>query len=102
MPGRGALALRNVGGIDGVTGANQFDARVEPDGATALLVPGTAAMCWLTGEARARFDFSRWIPLWAGMGSAVLVSRGPLANGGGVRLGASGPDRDRRAGAVGA
>ena len=91
MPGRGALLPRNVGGIDGVTGANQFDARVEPDGSTALLIPGTAALCWLTGEPRARFDFSLWIPLWAGMGSAVLVSREPLSNGGGVRLRASGP-----------
>ena len=43
LAGRVPLARRNVGGIDGVTGANQFEARGEPDGSTALLVPGAAA-----------------------------------------------------------
>ena len=91
LPSRAPLACRNVGGIDGVTGANQFEARVDPDGQTALLVPGAAALSWLTGEMRARFDFAHWVPLWAGMGSAVLVSRTGLVPGGHLRVAASSP-----------
>ncbi len=82
---------RNIGGIDGVTGANQFEARGEPDGRTALLVPGSAALSWLTGETRARFDPARWVPLWAGTASAVLVSRVALTPGTRLRVAAGGP-----------
>ena len=35
-----------VGGADGVTGANQFEARGLPDGLTVLLVPGQAVLAW--------------------------------------------------------
>ncbi len=91
LAGRVPLARRNVGGIDGVTGANQFEALGEPDGSTALLVPGAAALSWLTGEMRARFDPGRWVPLWAGFGSAVLFSRAPLSAGRPVRMAGSGP-----------
>lgn len=91
MPGRSPVVWRNVGGNDGVTGANQFEARGEPDGSTALLVPGMAAVSWLTGEARAHFDPARWVPLWAGTDSAVLVSRTVLTPGVKLRVGAAGP-----------
>ena len=84
-----ALTRQNVGGIDGVTGANQFEARNEPDGSTALLVPGSAALVWLVGEMRARFDPARWVPLWAQAGSAVLVSRIAVTEGRRVRVAAS-------------
>lgn len=91
LPSHMPLELRNIGGVDGVTGANQFEARVEPDGQTALLVPGAAALSWLTGEMRARFDLAHWVPLWAGMGSAVLVSRVGLVPGGQLRVAANSP-----------
>ncbi len=51
-----------VGGPDGVTGANQFEARTTPDGTTALLLPGSAALAWLVGDPRARFDAAHWMP----------------------------------------
>jgi hypothetical protein len=51
-----------TGGIDGVTGANQFEARVAPDGTTVLLVPGAAALDWLVGDQRAHFDAEHWVP----------------------------------------
>lgn len=87
-----SLMLRqNLGGIDGVTGANQFEARVEPDGTTGLLVPGVAMLSWLTGEMRARFDPARWVPLWVGLGSVVLFSRTPLVLGQPFRLAAASP-----------
>ncbi len=80
-----------VGGVDGVTGANQFEARVMPDGGTALLLPGAAAMAWLVGDPRAQFDAARWVPAWAGLASAVLVSRVPLSPGGSLRVGGAHP-----------
>jgi len=80
-----------VGGVDGVTGANQFEARISPDGGTALLLPGSAAMAWLVGDPRAQFDAARWVPAWAGLASAVLVSRVPLSPGGTLRVGGAHP-----------
>ena len=91
LAGKLPVGRRNVGGIDGVTGANQFEALGEPDGSTALLVPGVAALSWLTGEMRARFDPGRWVPLWAGFGSGVLFSRSALLPGRPIRVAGSGP-----------
>jgi len=89
MPGAAALPLlrSTVGGDDGVTGANLFEARVQPDGGTALLLPGSAALAWLVGDRRAQFDAARWVPAWAGLASAVLVSRVPLDRGRTIRIG---------------
>ncbi len=84
-----ALARQNVGGADGVTGANQFDALATPDGSKALLVPGSAALSWLTGDSRVKFDAGRWVPIWAGNGSAALASRVPLAPGQTLRVAVS-------------
>ncbi len=94
LPGSARLARRTLGGVDGVTGANNFEALVPPDGATALLVPGAAPLVWLAGDLRAQFDPSRWVLAWAALGPAVLLSRAPLAPGQPLRvpaLGAAGP-----------
>src|SRR5579875_10676 len=40
LGGGAPLRREAVGGADGVTAANQFDARVSPDGTTAMLIPG--------------------------------------------------------------
>jgi hypothetical protein len=85
------VARSAVGGADGVTGANQFEARVPPDGGTALLLPGAAAIAWLVVDPRARFDAARWVPAWAGVASAVLVSRVPLVAGRTLRVGGAHP-----------
>ena len=68
-----------VGGADGVTAANQFDARVVPDGSTAMLLPGSAAMAWLVGDPRARFDAAHWVPALAGVTPGLVVSRMSLS-----------------------
>lgn len=91
LPARTPLIRQNVGGLDGVTGANQFEARGELDGTMALLVPGSAALSWLVGEARVKFDPGRWVPLWAGAGPSVLVSRVPPVRGRAIRVAADGP-----------
>lgn len=86
-----AVARSTVGGVDGVTGANVFEARIVPDGGTALLLPGSAALAWLVGDPRAQFDAARWVPAWAGMASAVLVSRVPLTPGRTIRVAGAHP-----------
>lgn len=84
--GSGTLAWENVGGADGVTGINQFQARTNPDGATALLLPGAALLAWLVGDTRARFDAGTWAPLWGGTTSAIVATRAPLVPGRPVRF----------------
>ena len=69
------LRRDRVGGSDGVTAANQFEARIAPDGATALLLPGSAAMAWLVGDPRARFDAARWVPALAAVTPSLVSSR---------------------------
>ena len=89
------LRREAVGGPDGVTGANQFEARTAPDGDTALLAPGSAATAWLVGDTRAQFDAGRWVPVLASVGSGVLVSRTAPNAGAALRLAVSqvaGPD----------
>lgn len=84
--GSGALPWENVGGADGVTGINQFQARTNPDGETALLLPGAALLAWLAGDTRARFDAGQWAPLWGGMTGAIVATRAPLVAGRPVRF----------------
>ncbi len=94
LPPGTALRRDVVGGADGVTAANVFEARTIPDGSTALLLPGSAAMAWLVGDPRARFDTARWVPALAGVTPGLVVSRVPAARafaGAPMRLAASSP-----------
>jgi len=77
FPGTPTIITQPVGGLDGVTGANRLDALVVPDGRTAAIFPGAALIAWLTGDSRAHFDPTRWVPLMAGANSGVLVVRLP-------------------------
>lgn len=75
----GKLRLRFVGGQDGVTGANQFEAQPDTssslDTQDALLLPGSAALAWLAGDSRVRFDATRLIPLLASVSPGVMMAR---------------------------
>jgi hypothetical protein len=75
----GRLSLQYGGGSDGVTIANQFDARVAPDGQNALLFPGSVALGWLTGRGLVRLDPGHLLPVLAAVGPGVLMVRGTLA-----------------------
>jgi hypothetical protein len=87
LPPDTRLRLHTAGGADGVTGANQFDARTAPDGLTLLMVPGEAWLASLTGDPRAKFDVGHWMPVMAAMTNDVLAGRpDALASGSRVRI----------------
>jgi hypothetical protein len=73
-----SLDLRYGGGVDGVIGANQFAARVAPDGRGALIFPGSVALHWLAGPVPVRLDPMDMLPLFAAIGPGVLMVRGAL------------------------
>ena len=92
LPPDTSIRRVDVGGADGVTGANQFEARGAPDGLTVLLVPGDAVLAWLVGDPRAQFDVGHWVPVMAGVNSAIVVARQAAGTPNGViRIGAAGP-----------
>jgi hypothetical protein len=75
LPGAPTIMPQPVGGLDGVSGANQLDALVVPDGKTAAILPGAALIAFLTGDSRVHFDPTHWVPLLAGTNSGVLMLR---------------------------
>ncbi len=75
FPGAPSMVAQPDGGLDGVTGANRFDALVLPDGKTAAILPGAALIAWLTNDSRVHFDPTRWLPVLGGTNSGVLVAR---------------------------
>ncbi len=81
-----AIGRENIGGPDGVTGANHFQASTPPDGGTAMIIPGAAALSWLVGDPRVRFDAGNWVPLWGGTTPVLAVTRVALARGRSVRV----------------
>jgi hypothetical protein len=90
-PGFG-LQQVTAGGADGVTGANQFDTRVAPDGRTVLLAPGETVLDWLVGDPRAKFDVGHWVTVMACTTPALVVGRAAtFAAAGSVRIGAAHP-----------
>jgi hypothetical protein len=72
------VQLRFVGGLDGVTGVNQFDARAMPDGKDAVLFPGTVLLADLAGDSRVEFNMTHFVPLLAGVTQGVAMLRGSL------------------------
>ena len=88
--GSGRLTLRFWGGQDGVTGLNQFQARVLPGDQGALIYPGSALMASLIGDPRAAVDGAPLLPMLARVGPGLLMLRGPLrARKGPVRVAVS-------------
>ncbi len=90
LPAGTRLELTAVGGEDGVTGANQFTTRVAPDGNTLLLAPADAALAWMVGDPRARFDAAKWLGVLAATTPCVVCGRA-VAPGERLRVGMAGP-----------
>ncbi len=78
-PAATGVDIHLLGGDDGVTGANRFEARGPSDG-TALLLPGAAASAWLAGGPRVQFDAARWLPVLCGVSGGFVAGRRPLAD----------------------
>jgi hypothetical protein len=92
LPPETSIRRVEIGSADGVTGANQFEARSVPDGLTVLLTPGRAALAWMVGDPRAQFDVGHWVPVMAGICAGVLVGRpGVLTPHGRARVAAASP-----------
>lgn len=103
LPAETRLRATPVGGVDGVTGANQFTTAAQPDGFSVMLAPGAAAMAWLAGDPRVHYDAGSWLGLLAAVGPAVLVSRldpASLRQGQSIRVGVTTPYAPDIAGAL--
>jgi hypothetical protein len=88
LPPETALTRASVGGPDGVTAANRFATRGDPDGRTVLLAPGDAAIAWLVGDPRAKYDLGRWTSVMVCLTPGVLMVRpGALKGKQPVRIG---------------
>lgn len=86
LPSGSGFGYDTVGGLDGVTGANQFAAVSTLDGSVALLVPGAASLAWLAGDSRVHFDPSRWLPIMARTSPAFVVGQAGATVRPGARL----------------
>jgi hypothetical protein len=92
LPGAPNMRCEAIGGLDGVTGANHFDAFTPPDGSSAGLFPGATLIAWLTGDSRVHFDPIHWVPVMGASNSGVLVVRlAPQATPSRQTLAARGP-----------
>ena len=90
LPPTQPVHVRQSGGSDGVTAANQFEASALPDGRTVLLVSGAAAMAWLRGDPRAQFDVGHWLPVATALVSCLVLARSMPAAGDRLRLAVEG------------
>lgn len=77
FPGTPNIASSPVGGLDGVTGANQLDTLMVPDGSSAAILPGATLTAYLMGDVRVHYDPTKWTPILAGCNSGVLMLRAP-------------------------
>ena len=73
-----AIRVETVGGLDGVSAANRSQNLVVPNGRTATMLPGTAAIAFLTNDPRVHFQPDDFVPVLGGLNPLVLVVRGGL------------------------
>lgn len=91
LPPGTVIARTPMGGIDGVTAANRFNASADTDGGSALLIPPATPIAWLVGDSRVHFDPGEWVPVLAGVGPAMVVANRPVVPGGTLRVATSDP-----------
>lgn len=77
FPGTPDIIPSSIGGLDGVTGANQLDTLMIPDGNSAAILPGATLFAYMLGDIRAHYDPTKWTPILAGCNSGVLMLRAP-------------------------
>lgn len=77
FPGAPIIVTSSVGGLDGITGANQLDTLMVPDGDNAAMLPGATLMAYLMRDVRVHYDPTKWTPVLAGCNAGVLMLRAP-------------------------
>lgn len=77
FPGTPDIVPSPIGGLDGVTGANQLDTLMIPDGNSAAILPGATLTAYILGDVRVHYDPTKWTPILAGCNSGVLMLRAP-------------------------
>lgn len=74
LPGQPTVVVRNVPGGGSTTGANQFQARAEPDGLTILGTSGSTQFPYLLGDKRVNYEYKDWhVVLASPTGGVVYV-----------------------------
>lgn len=77
FPGSPSIITNSVGGLDGITGANQLDTLMVPDGRNAAMLPGATLMAYLMQDVRVHYNPTEWTPVLAGYNAGVLMLRAP-------------------------
>ncbi|PHP26605.1 Bug family tripartite tricarboxylate transporter substrate binding protein [Limimaricola cinnabarinus] len=63
LPGNPTVVVSNIPGAGGMPGANQFEARAEPDGTALIAMTVSTQLNWLFEDPAAQFDLKEWRPL---------------------------------------
>nr|WP_306266092.1 hypothetical protein [Pararhizobium sp. IMCC3301] len=63
LPGNPTVIVSNIPGAGGMPGANQFEARAEPDGTTLIAMTVSTQLNWLFEDPAAQFQLKEWRPL---------------------------------------
>ena len=75
LPGNPVVAVKNVPGGGGITGANQFAERARPDGLTILGTSGSTQFPYLLGDKRVKYDYKDWTIILATPTGGVVYVR---------------------------
>ena len=60
LPGKPAIAVKNIPGGGSTKGANQFAVRAKPDGLTILGTSGSTQFPYLLGDRRVKYEYKDW------------------------------------------
>ncbi|MDP2699145.1 tripartite tricarboxylate transporter substrate binding protein [Thalassospira sp.] len=75
LPGNPTVVVRNIPGGGSTTGANQFEARAQPDGLTAIGTSGSTQFPYLLQDKRVNFEMRDWrVVLASPTGGVVYVN----------------------------
>ncbi|WP_237212689.1 Bug family tripartite tricarboxylate transporter substrate binding protein [Ruegeria lacuscaerulensis] len=75
LPGQPTIVVKNIPGGGSTKGANQFQARAEPDGKTLLGTSGSTQLPYLLGDKRVNYEYKDWtVVLATGTGAIMYIN----------------------------
>ncbi len=83
LPGKPTIIVRNIPGAGGIPGANQFQARANPDGLHAIIVSASTVANFVFQKSKVEYDLNKWEPVLLSPQGAVVYAS--------PSLGVSGP-----------